>query len=153
MGKKKKQKKKPIEWRDLTINALIDLIIGIILIIIGKYIGQGESPNRQAGDKPAAYKKYNTNPQPSKEYAFEIRSIFSSSRTGKADYCFHFESKGKREVRHEFRREHKESTKSGGRFTVRTCGTPASPPERYKQVGEWGARTDNRNVCENMQRA
>ena len=24
MGKKKKQKKKPIEWRDLTINALID---------------------------------------------------------------------------------------------------------------------------------
>ena len=21
------------------------------------------------------------------------------------------------------------------------------------QVGEWGARTDNRNVCENMQRA
>ena len=72
MGKKKKQKKKPIEWRDLTINALIDLIIGIILIIIGKHIGQGESPNRQAGDKPAAYKKYNTNPQPSKEYAFEI---------------------------------------------------------------------------------
>ena len=39
MGKKKKQKKKPIEWRDLTINALIGLIIGIILIIIGKYIG------------------------------------------------------------------------------------------------------------------
>ena len=39
MGKKKKQKKKPIEWRDLAINALIDLIIGIILIIIGKYIG------------------------------------------------------------------------------------------------------------------
>ena len=39
MGKKKKQKKKPIKWRDLTINALIDLIIGIILIIIGKYIG------------------------------------------------------------------------------------------------------------------
>ena len=95
MGKKKKQKKKPIEWRDLTINALIDLIIGIILIIIGKYISQGESPNRQAGDKPAAYKKYNTNPQPSKEYAFKIRSIFSSSRTGKAAYCFRFESKGK----------------------------------------------------------
>lgn len=42
MGKKKKQKKqkkKPIEWQDLTINALIDLIIGIILIIIGKHIG------------------------------------------------------------------------------------------------------------------
>lgn len=42
MGKKrkrKKQKKKPIEWQDLAINALIDLIIGIILIIIGKYIG------------------------------------------------------------------------------------------------------------------
>ena len=95
MGKKKKQKKKPIEWRDLTINALIDLIIGIILIIIGKYIGQGESPNRQAGDKPATYKKYITNPQPSKEYAFEIRSIFSSSRTGKAAGCFHFEGKRK----------------------------------------------------------
>lgn len=39
MGKKKKQKKKTIKWRDLTINALIDLIIGIILIIIDKYIG------------------------------------------------------------------------------------------------------------------
>ena len=39
MGNKKKQKKKPINWRDLTINALIDLIIGTVLIIIGKYIG------------------------------------------------------------------------------------------------------------------
>lgn len=39
MGKKNKQKKKPIEWRDLAINALIDLIVGTILIIIGKYIG------------------------------------------------------------------------------------------------------------------
>ena len=38
MGKKK-QKKKPINWRELTINALIDLIIGTVLIIIGKYIG------------------------------------------------------------------------------------------------------------------
>ncbi|GFH94299.1 hypothetical protein IMSAGC003_00831 [Lachnospiraceae bacterium] len=38
MGKKK-QKKKPIKWQDLTVNALIDLIIGIILIIIDKYIG------------------------------------------------------------------------------------------------------------------
>lgn len=35
----KKQKKKPIEWRELLINAMIDLIIGIVLIIIGKYIG------------------------------------------------------------------------------------------------------------------
>lgn len=38
MGKKK-QKKKPINWRDMAINALIDLIVGIILILIGKYIG------------------------------------------------------------------------------------------------------------------
>lgn len=38
MGKKK-QKKKPIKWQDLTVNALIDLIIGIILILIDKYIG------------------------------------------------------------------------------------------------------------------
>lgn len=75
MGKKKKQKKKPINWQELAISAVIDLIIGTILIIIGKYIGQGESPNQQAGDKPAAYKKYNTNPKPSKEYAFKIRSI------------------------------------------------------------------------------
>ncbi len=67
MGKKKKQKKKPIEWRDLAINALIDLIIGIVLIIIGKYIGQGESSNQQAGGEPATYLKYNTNPMPSKE--------------------------------------------------------------------------------------
>lgn len=39
VGKKKKHKKKPINWKDLAINAVIDLIIGIILIIIGKYIG------------------------------------------------------------------------------------------------------------------
>ena len=39
MGKKKKQKKKPIKCQDLLINALIDLIIGIILIIIDKLIG------------------------------------------------------------------------------------------------------------------
>lgn len=39
MGKKKKQKKKPIKWQGLAVNALIDLIIGIILIIIDKYIG------------------------------------------------------------------------------------------------------------------
>lgn len=42
MGKKKKQKKqkkKPINWQELAISAVIDLIIGIILIIIGKYIG------------------------------------------------------------------------------------------------------------------
>lgn len=39
MGKKKKQKKKPINWQELAISAMIDLIIGTILIIIGKYIG------------------------------------------------------------------------------------------------------------------
>ena len=40
MGKKKKKEtKKPIERKDLTINALIDLIVGIILIIIDKLIG------------------------------------------------------------------------------------------------------------------
>ena len=40
MGKKKKKEtKNPIEWKDLTINALIDLIVGIILIIIDKLIG------------------------------------------------------------------------------------------------------------------
>ena len=40
MGKKKKKEtKKPIEWKDLTINALIDLIVGIIHIIIDKLIG------------------------------------------------------------------------------------------------------------------
>jgi len=38
MGRKKKKKKKSIQWKDLTINALIDLIIGIILIIIDKLI-------------------------------------------------------------------------------------------------------------------
>ena len=35
MGKKKK---KPIKWQELTINALIDLIIGIVLILIDKYL-------------------------------------------------------------------------------------------------------------------
>lgn len=39
VGKKRKKKKKSIQWKDLTINALIDLIIGIILIIIDKLIG------------------------------------------------------------------------------------------------------------------
>lgn len=37
MGKKK-PKKKPIKWRDLAINALIDLIIGTILILIDKLL-------------------------------------------------------------------------------------------------------------------
>ena len=35
MGKKNK---KPIKWQELTINALIDLIIGIVLILIDKYL-------------------------------------------------------------------------------------------------------------------
>lgn len=39
MGKKKKQKKKPIEWRELVVSALIDLFIGIVLLILEKYIG------------------------------------------------------------------------------------------------------------------
>lgn len=38
MGKKK-QKKKPIDWREVTLGAVIDLIVGIILIIIDKLIG------------------------------------------------------------------------------------------------------------------
>lgn len=37
--KRKKKKKKSIQWKDLTINALIDLIVGIVLIIIDKLIG------------------------------------------------------------------------------------------------------------------
>lgn len=36
---KKKHKKKPINWRDLLVSALIDLIVGMILTLIGKYIG------------------------------------------------------------------------------------------------------------------
>ncbi len=39
MSKKKKHKKKPINWIDIAVNALIDLIIGVLLIEIGKYIG------------------------------------------------------------------------------------------------------------------
>ncbi len=39
MGKKKKHKKKPIDWQGLLINAAIDLIIGVILILIDKYLG------------------------------------------------------------------------------------------------------------------
>ena len=34
MGTKKKHKKKPIKWQALAANALIDLIVGTILIII-----------------------------------------------------------------------------------------------------------------------
>jgi capsular polysaccharide biosynthesis protein len=36
MGKKKK--KKPINWIELAINAVIDLIVGVILILIEKYL-------------------------------------------------------------------------------------------------------------------
>lgn len=40
MGKRKKckkaKKKKPIQWRELTITALIDLIIGVALILVEK---------------------------------------------------------------------------------------------------------------------
>ena len=36
MGKKKKQKKKSTKWQELAVNALIDLIIGLILIAIDK---------------------------------------------------------------------------------------------------------------------
>ena len=35
----KKHKKKPINARDLAISALIDLIIGVVLIIIDKLLG------------------------------------------------------------------------------------------------------------------
>lgn len=35
MGKKKK---KPIKWQKLATDALIDLIIGIVLILINKYL-------------------------------------------------------------------------------------------------------------------
>lgn len=38
MGKKK-QKKKPIKWQELAANALIDLIVGTALLIIGKLLG------------------------------------------------------------------------------------------------------------------
>lgn len=43
MGKRKKhkkkiQKKKPIKWQELTANALIDLIVGLILILIDKLL-------------------------------------------------------------------------------------------------------------------
>lgn len=34
-----KQKKKPIQWKDLTVSALIDLIVGTILILIDRLLG------------------------------------------------------------------------------------------------------------------
>lgn len=37
MGKRK-QKKKPIKWQELAANALIDLIIGTILMLIDKLL-------------------------------------------------------------------------------------------------------------------
>lgn len=41
MGKRKKKKatKKSIEWRELSVNALVDLIVGAVLILIDKLIG------------------------------------------------------------------------------------------------------------------
>ncbi len=35
----KKQKKKSTKWQDLAINALVDLIIGTILIVIDRLLG------------------------------------------------------------------------------------------------------------------
>lgn len=34
----KKQKKKPTKWQELITNALVDLIVGLILIIIDKLL-------------------------------------------------------------------------------------------------------------------
>lgn len=41
MGKRKRKKatKKSIEWRELSVNALVDLIVGAVLILIDKLIG------------------------------------------------------------------------------------------------------------------
>lgn len=41
MGKKKKKRKKktPIKWQELLVNALIDIFVGIILILIQKILG------------------------------------------------------------------------------------------------------------------
>ena len=74
MAMGKKHKKKPTQWKDLAINALIDLIIGTILIIIDKLLNQVS----KAGDKSAAYLKYNTNSMPSKENDIKIRNFFSN---------------------------------------------------------------------------
>lgn len=38
VGKKKKQKKKPINWEEIAINAVIDLIVGVMLIVIEKHL-------------------------------------------------------------------------------------------------------------------
>ena len=35
----KEQKKKPAQWKNILINALADLIVGLILLIIDKLIG------------------------------------------------------------------------------------------------------------------
>ena len=39
MGKKKQKKKISVNWFDLTLNMLTDIIVGIILILIDKMIG------------------------------------------------------------------------------------------------------------------
>lgn len=38
MGIENNNNKKPINWQDLMINALIDLIVGLILIIVDKLL-------------------------------------------------------------------------------------------------------------------
>lgn len=35
----KKNKKRSTEWKDAAVNALVDLVIGLILLIIDKMIG------------------------------------------------------------------------------------------------------------------
>ena len=39
MGKKKQKKKISVNWLDLTLTALTDITVGIILILIDKMIG------------------------------------------------------------------------------------------------------------------
>lgn len=36
--KERNKKKKSIQWKDVAVNALIDLIVGIILIVVDKLI-------------------------------------------------------------------------------------------------------------------
>ena len=62
----------------------------------------GTNSNRQAirlepmaGSKPASYKNYIINPEPSKGYAFEDRHFFSSSRINQINDSINNESERK----------------------------------------------------------
>lgn len=79
---KKKQKKKSIQYKDLAISALIDLIVGFLLILIDRLLGQ----QKGEGNFPSP-KKNITQIHCLVKNAWKIRYFSNCSRQCKIAYC------------------------------------------------------------------